>query len=101
MSRATVSEAIDILRLVRVLQERGVKLISVADGIETGTKLSKLAFSVKAIINEVYLDDSRDRTLRGLQGRFARGLHTGGRIYAIDPPRCTTPPGASTRRDTP
>jgi DNA invertase Pin-like site-specific DNA recombinase len=57
---------------VRVLQERGVKLISVADGIETGTKLSKLAFSVKAIINEVYLDDSRDRTLRGLQGRFAQ-----------------------------
>lgn len=74
-------DAAEILRLVRVLQERGVKLISVADGIETGTKLSKLALSVKAIINEVYLDDLRDRTLRGLQGRFARGLHTGGRIY--------------------
>ncbi len=74
-------DAAEILRLVRVLQEMGLKLISVADGIETGTKLSKLALSVKAIINEVYLDDLRDRTLRGLQGRFARGLHTGGRIY--------------------
>jgi site-specific DNA recombinase len=74
-------DAAEILRLVRVLQERGVKLISVADGIETGTKLSKLALSIKAVINEVYLDDLRDRTLRGLQGRFARGLHTGGRIY--------------------
>ena len=74
-------DAAEILRLVRVLQELGLKLISVADGIETGTKLSKLALSVKAIINEVYLDDLRDRTLRGLQGRFARGLHTGGQIY--------------------
>ncbi len=74
-------DAAEILRLVRLLQEMGLKLISVADGIETGTKLSKLCVSVKAIINEVYLDDLRDRTLRGLQGRFARGLHTGGRIY--------------------
>ena len=74
-------DAAEILRLSRVLQETGIKLLSVADGIETGTKLSKLTLSVKAIINEVYLDDLRDRTLRGLQGRFARGLHTGGRIY--------------------
>jgi site-specific DNA recombinase len=43
--------------------------------------LSKLTLSVKAIFNEQYLDDLRERTLRGLQGRFARGLHTGGRIY--------------------
>jgi DNA invertase Pin-like site-specific DNA recombinase len=74
-------DAAEILRVVRLLQEMGIKLISVADGIETGTKLSKLALSVKAIINEVYLDDLRDRTLRGMQGRFDRGLHTGGRIY--------------------
>jgi site-specific DNA recombinase len=74
-------DAGEILRLVRQLQGAGIKLISVADGIETGTKLAKLALSVKAVINELYLDDLRDRTLRGLAGRFARGLHTGGRIY--------------------
>ena len=74
-------DAAEILRLVRLLQGVGVKLISVADGIETGHKLSKLVVSVKAVINELYLDDLRDRTLRGLHGRFARGLHTGGRIY--------------------
>jgi len=74
-------DAAEILRLVRLLQSVGVKLISVADGIETGHKLSKLVVSMKAVMNELYLDDLRDRTLRGLQGRFARGLHTGGRIY--------------------
>ena len=74
-------DAAEILRLVRLLQGLSVKLISVADGIETGHKLSKLVVSMKAVINELYLDDLRDRTLRGLHGRFARGLHTGGRIY--------------------
>ena len=74
-------DAAEILRLVRLLQGLGVKLISVADGIETGHKLSKLVVSMKAVINELYLDDLRDRTLRGLHGRFARGLHAGGRIY--------------------
>src|SRR6266851_3741674 len=74
-------DAAEILRLVRLLQGLGVKLVSVADGIETGHKLSKLVVSMKAVINELYLDDLRDRTLRGLHGRFARGLHTGGRIY--------------------
>jgi site-specific DNA recombinase len=72
----------EILRLVRVLQTQGIRLVSVADGIETGTKVSKLVLSVKAIMNEAYLDDLRDRTLRGLQGRFMRKLHTGGRIFA-------------------
>src|SRR5690348_16621047 len=71
----------EILRLVRVLQTQGIRLVSVADGIETGTKVSKLVLSVKAIMNEAYLDDLRDRTLRGLRGRFARKLHTGGRIF--------------------
>jgi site-specific DNA recombinase len=74
-------DAAEMLRLARVLEYAQITLISVADGIETGTKLSKLTLSVKAIFNEQYLDDLRERTLRGLQGRFARGLHTGGRIY--------------------
>src|SRR6266481_2833661 len=74
-------DAAEMLRLARLLEYTQIMLISVADGIETGTKLSKLTLSVKAIFNEQYLDDLRERTLRGLQGRFARGLHTGGRIY--------------------
>jgi site-specific DNA recombinase len=74
-------DAAEMLRLARLLEYARITLISVADGIETGTKLSKLTLSVKAIFNEQYLDDLRERTLRGLRGRFARGLHTGGRIY--------------------
>jgi site-specific DNA recombinase len=76
-------DAAEILRRVRSLQVAGIKLISVADGIETGHKLSKLAVSMKADMNELYLDDLRDRTLRGLRGRFVRGMHTGGRTYGF------------------
>jgi len=76
-------DAAEILRFVRSVQAAGIKLISVADGIETGHKLSKLAVSMKAVMNELYLDDLRDRTLRGLRGRFARGMHTGGRTYGF------------------
>ncbi len=74
-------DAVETLRLIQLLQQKGIKLFSVADGLETGNKSSKLAFSFKAIMNDAYLDDLRERTLRGLQGRFVRGLHTGGRIY--------------------
>ena len=80
-------DAAEILRIVRFFQGNGLTLISVADGIETGTKLSKLVISVKAVMNELYVDDLRDRTLRGMQGRFARGQHTGGRIFGY----CSVP----------
>src|SRR5205814_49661 len=92
-------DAAEILRLVRSVQSAGITLISVADGIETGHKLSKLAVSMKAVMNELYLDDLRDRTLRGLRGRFARGMHTGGRTYGFrsapvyDPAGRVTPDG--------
>ncbi len=89
-------DASETLRLGRLLEHAGITLISVADGIETGTKLSKLALSVKAIFNELYLDDLRERTLRGLQGRFARGLHTGGRIYGYRSEPMVDPAGRVT-----
>ena len=90
-------DAAEMLRLARVLEYARITLISVADGIETGTKLSKLTLSVKAIFNEQYLDDLRERTLRGLQGRFARGLHTGGRIYGYGRSRWWIPRAGWTR----
>jgi len=83
----------EILRLARLLQTQGIRLVSVADGIETGTKVSKLVLSIKAIMNEAYLDDLRDRTLRGLQGRFERNLHTGGRIFGYQSVPVVDPSG--------
>ncbi len=69
----------DALNLFKQLAFRGVKLISISDGIDSSTKGAKLAFSVKALMSDLYLEDLRDKTLRGMEGRAHAGLATGGR----------------------
>ncbi|MGH9022212.1 MAG: recombinase family protein, partial [Acidimicrobiia bacterium] len=59
----------------------GVRVIAVADGIDTGDDTAKVSVTVKSLENELYLDDLRKTTERGLDGRFLKGYATGGRIY--------------------
>lgn len=54
-----------------------VPLIGVADGIDTSQKGAKLQFTVKSLLSDMYLDDLRDKTLRGLEGRALAGFATG------------------------
>jgi len=37
--------------------------------------------TIKGLVNELYLDDLRDKTHRGLTGRALKGLSTGGRLF--------------------
>jgi hypothetical protein len=53
----------------------------VADGIDTGDDTAKVSVTVKSLVNELYLDDLRKTTKRGLDGRFLKGYATGGRTY--------------------
>ncbi len=71
----------DIHHYLKRLRFRGIRVISVVDGIDTAEKPAKVQVAVKALFNEVYLDHLRDQTKRGLDGRFVRGLSTGGRIF--------------------
>jgi hypothetical protein len=41
----------------------------------------KVTLTVKGLVNELYLDDLRAKTHRGLEGRVARGMSTGGRLF--------------------
>lgn len=59
----------------------GVRLWSVGDGIDTASPHGRLAFSLKSMIAENYLDDLRDKTRRGLIGRARAGYATGGVAY--------------------
>ena len=56
----------------------GVRLIGVSDGIDTAAKGHKMLTSFKGIMNEVFLDDLRDRVLRGMTGQVLKGYHGGG-----------------------
>jgi site-specific DNA recombinase len=71
----------DSAQIFKRLQFLKVPLIGVADGIDTSSKHAKLSFTVKSLVADIYLDDLRDKTLRGLEGRALAGFATGNVAY--------------------
>lgn len=67
----------DAAHIFKKLQYARVPLIGVADGIDTSQKHAKLTFTLKSLVADLYLDDLRDKTLRGLEGRMLAGFATG------------------------
>jgi hypothetical protein len=61
------------------------------DGFDTDQKGHKIQASFHGIKNELYLDELRDKTLRGLEGRALAGFNTGGRAYGYRHVRITDP----------
>jgi DNA invertase Pin-like site-specific DNA recombinase len=70
----------EALRLYQRLQLKGIEIVGVSDGIQTNQRGAKVHLTIKGLTNELYLDDLRDKTHRGLTGAFLRGLSAGGRI---------------------
>ncbi len=70
-----------MLTLVLKFNYYQVKIISVSDGIITGDDNAKLGVQVRGLINELYLDDLRKKTMRGLEGQKIRGFSTGEHVY--------------------
>ncbi len=61
----------------------GISVIAVADNIDTADDTTKISVTVKSLVNELYLDDLRKATKRGLDGQFLKGYATGGRTYGF------------------
>jgi len=74
-------DLVETLTLYRRLQRHGVELVAVTDGIQTSHQMAKLQITIKGLVNELYLDDLRDKTHRGLTGRALKGRSTGGRLF--------------------
>ncbi|CAN5343905.1 recombinase family protein [soil metagenome] len=68
-------------QVVKRLEYRGIRLIGTSDGYDTEAKGRKVMRVARGLVNELYLDDLRDKTHRGLAGQFARGLSAGGRSF--------------------
>jgi len=68
----------DAANIFKRLQFAGVPLIGLSDGIDTSGKQGKLTYAFKSMMAEWYIDELRDRTLRGLEGRALAGFATGG-----------------------
>jgi DNA invertase Pin-like site-specific DNA recombinase len=97
VSRVTRDLA-DGAQLFKRLQFAGVSLIGVGDGIDTGAKNAKVTFSIKNLVADLYLDDLRDKTLRGLEGRHLAGFSTGNPPYGYKSVPVTGPDGREAGR---
>jgi site-specific DNA recombinase len=66
-----------MLTLVNKFAFHNVKIMSVSDGIVTDDENSKLGIHIRGLINELYLDDLKKKTMRGLEGQKLRGFSAG------------------------
>jgi DNA invertase Pin-like site-specific DNA recombinase len=79
-------DSVEVERAIRRLEFHGLRIVT-CDGYDTsGTSLKnrKLIRGVKGLLDETYLDDLREDTLRGLGDQFERGYWTGGKPYGYD-----------------
>ena len=81
-------------RVLKQFRTWGARLIAINDGIDTGERHAKLLSSVKSAMAEGYLDELKERTKRGMDGRFDAGMWTGGKVYGYR----TEPAGDGTDR---
>ena len=68
-------------QVVKRFEFRGIRLIGTSDGYDTQAKGRKVMRVARGLVNELYLDDLREKTHRGLAGQFERGMSAGGRSY--------------------
>jgi site-specific DNA recombinase len=72
---------IEMKSTLRRLKSWGIRVIAISDGFDSDTKGSKIQASVRGLMNELFLDDLRDKTHRGMTGQALKGFNAGGRTY--------------------
>ena len=69
----------EMLDTAHALQQRGVKLRSLTENVDTETPTGRLMFNFLGTIAEYFLDLNRERTIEGLKAALARGRKGGRR----------------------
>lgn len=64
--------------ITKRLEHCGIRIIGTADGYDSAASGRKVMRIARGLVNELYLDDLREKTHRGLAGQFDRGNHVGG-----------------------
>lgn len=80
LSRLTRDD-IETKQTLRRLKYWGIRLIGVSDGFDSDSKGHKIQASVRGMMNEIYIDDLREKTDRGMTGQVLQGNNAGGRCY--------------------
>ena len=71
----------DSLRIIEQLQFAGIRVIYIAQGIDTSSEQAELLVGVHGIVDSLYLKDLAKRTFRGIEQLALSGFHTGGRVF--------------------
>ena len=75
---------IETKTLIRRFKYQGLRIIGVSDGYDSAAKGEKIQSSMRGLMNEMFLDDLREKTHRGLTGQALCGNSTGGRSYGYN-----------------
>jgi site-specific DNA recombinase len=70
-----------MLSIIAELHFEGIRVISVADGLDSTDEESTLAIQVRGIFNELQLRDLKKKTLRGQIGQKERGFFVGEKTF--------------------
>lgn len=67
--------------IVRRLEHRDIRIVGISDGYDSQHAGRKVMRGVRGLINELYLDDLRHKTQRGMHGQVDRGYIAGGKCF--------------------
>ena len=70
-----------MLTIIAELRFRGVRVLSVADGLDSDDDEASLGIQIRGVFNELQLADLRKKTLRGQRGQKERGFFVGERTF--------------------
>lgn len=72
---------IELKQTVRRFRFWELRIVGVSDGFDSASKGYKIHAGVRGLINDIYLDDLREKTHRGMTGQALKGNNAGGRVY--------------------
>ncbi len=70
-----------MLSILAELRFRGIRVLSVADGLDSEDEEATMGIQIRGIFNELQLRDLKKKTLRGQIGQKERGFSVGERTY--------------------
>ncbi len=80
LSRLT-RDSVECERAIRRLEFAGLRIIATSDGYDSTSKARKVHRGFKGLMNEIFLDDLRERVHRGLAGQAMKHYWCGGKPY--------------------
>jgi site-specific DNA recombinase len=71
----------DAVQLFEKLRFAGLRVIAVAQGVDTQSEQADVLVTVHGLVDSLYVKELSKKTHRGLEGAFLRGFHAGGRCF--------------------